>query len=171
MFGKLLKLAAIAVCATGVAASFTYGQMTAFTRGTVSYLNSFSTVSSTCFSTNAINQLPTTVSTFCSTADTVDFFNIQGEPTRVANLFSQGSSMLSIMASSINGCNLPLIEATFVSKSTELYNWASQIQSGAPVSLSQVSAVNGLKSVASSLQYGLMSSAGFDLGETIQMEL
>ena len=56
-------------------------------------------------------------------------------------------------------------------KSTELANWASQIQSGAPVSLSQVSAATSLKNIASDLQYGLMSSAGYSLGESIQFNL
>jgi hypothetical protein len=171
MFGKLLKLSAIAICATTTTAAFTYGQMSAFTRGTIVYLNSFSSVSSTCLDTNVINQLSTPVSGFCSVADTIDFFNIQGETTRVANLFSQGSTILSIMANSMNECNLPGIKTMIEDKSTELANWASQIQSGAPVSLSQVSAATSLKNIASDLQYGLMSSAGYSLGESIQFNL
>lgn len=171
MFGKLLKLAAIAVCASTAVASFTYTQMGVFTRSTAEYLNSFSYFPSTCLNSNSINQLPAIVNGVCSAADNIDFFNIEGEPNRVANLFSQSSSMLNIMSNAFSNCNINLIKTLIQSKSTELGDWATQIQSGASVSLSQVSVVNDLKSMVANLQIGYMSAAGYDLGESIQYDM
>ena len=172
MFGKLLLGISVLAGATLATASFTYGQMAAFTRSTVSYLNNFQPMDSTCLATSSITQLQTTVNSVCSAADVINYFEVQQEPNRVANLFSYGSSMLGTMAASITPvCNAVGIKTMMQEKSTELGNWATQIQSGAPVSLSQVSVVNSLKAMAASLNVGLMSSAAYDLGETILYDL
>lgn len=169
MIGKLLLGIGVLAGAALATASFSYSQMVSFTRSTVSYLNNFQTVESTCLASGSIIQLQGTVNGVCSTADTINYFEVQQEPTQVANLFQYGGSMLGIMASSITtGCNSNGIKTILQEKSTELSNWAGQIKSGAPVSLSQVSVVNGLKAMVANLEFGLISSAGYDLGETIQ---
>lgn len=172
MFGKLLKLTAIAVCATTAAASFTYSQMATFTRSTVVYLNNFQSIEGTCLASSPITQLQTTMNSVCSAAENINYFQVQQEPTQVANLFSFSSSMLGSMASSITmGCNANIIKTLLQEKSTQLANWSNQIQSGASVSLSQVSVVNDLKAMVSNLNMGLMSAAAYDLGESILYDM
>jgi hypothetical protein len=75
------------------------------------------------------------------------------------------------MSTSVSTCNVPTIVSLLSSKATELSNWQSQLNGGAPVSFTMISAVNNFKSVASNLDATLFSSAGFDLGECIQMAL
>jgi len=172
MFGKLLKLTAVAVCMTTAAASFTYGQVASFTGSTVSFLNSFQIIEPFCLSPAPISQLQTTLNNVCSSADLINYFEVQQEPTQVANLFSYSGTMLSLMAESITpACNANVIKTLLQMKSTEMINWSNQIKSGAPVSLSQVSVVNSLKVMVSNLHMALMSSAGYDLGESMSYDM
>lgn len=68
-------------------------------------------------------------------------------------------------------CNANVIKTLLQMKSTEMINWSNQIKSGAPVSLSQVSVVNSLKVMVSNLNMELMSSAAYDLGESISYDM
>jgi hypothetical protein len=172
MIGKLLLGIGVLAGATLAAASFTYSQMAVFTRSTVEYMNNFEFMAQDCLVPYDVVNLQTITNNVCSSADVISFIDIENEGSRVSNLFSYGSSMLSTMSSSITAsCETPGISLTLQQKALEMSNWASQINSGAPVSLSQISVVNSLKTMASNLNAGLMSSAGYDLGETILYDM
>lgn len=170
MFGKLF-LAIGALITTVTAATFSYTQTLTFVKTTVTSLNAFSNVPSQCFATINVQQIQSTLPKVCSSADLINYFEVQNEPQNVATLFSFTGQVLGNLASSMTNCNLPEISSLVQSKSQELINWSNQIKGGAPVSLSQVSVVNGLKSMTSSLEIGLINSAAYDFAESINYDM
>ena len=173
MFGLIKKTLMAVLVGVGLVAATTFNavQMTSLTRSTVNCLNSFQVIPQGCISSGVVSTMPVIVSGLCSAADSINYFQVAQEPLQVASLFKSSSAMLTKLSQAISTCDVNLIITLLENKALELSNWSGQLSSGAPVSLSQTSIANGLKSMASNLEMSLISSAGFDLCELIQYDL
>jgi len=173
MFGLIKKALTTVLVSVGLVTATTFKsvQMTTLTRTTVNCLNSFQVIPMGCINSGVVSTMPAIVSGVCSAADTINYFQVEQEPQQVAKLFMSTSTMLTKMSQAITACEVNLIATLLENKALELSNWSGQISSGAPVSLSQISVVNILKSMASNLEMSLIASAAYELCDSVQYDM
>ena len=173
MFGLIKKTLTAVLVGVGLVTATTFNavQMTTLTRSTVNCLNFFQVIPQGCINSGVVSTMPVIVSGVCSTADSINYFQVAQEPLQVASLFKSSSAMLTKMSQAITTCEVNLISTLLQNKALELSNWSGQLSSGASVSLSQTSVVNIIKSIVSNLEMSLISSAGFELCELVQYDL